>query len=329
MLSAGKRRRIDCDGCDGRWPRQLICQTSLLAPTTANELLVRICLQFGIATGRCHTLHLHQLASRFTNLALSFHGICQWSSEEPACSAHFISPSCSLLTSHSQSLPESFKLMPRPGHTRARVLYIAPVLAMVLLFPFFVASVHFTLALDAAHSTIPRLEELERAYTVRTSPSILIPLLITSPTGILLGPGMLSSWAQASSLPSCTSFPITTIASLSRSPHSSSSFSTSRCSSLCAHPPCSVMHCTRRYVIPPVIAIIACHARTRPDFSVKRIFYRYSRCSQIWSLMIAHPAQSLFIGCFPMGAATLINAALVRLNTLIAHQHVFISPASS
>ena len=32
---------------------------------------------------------------------------------------------------------------------------------------------------------------------------------------------------------------------------------------------------------------------------------------QVWSLMIAHPAQSLFIGCFPMGAATLINSGLV------------------
>ncbi len=29
--------------------------------------------------------------------------------------------------------------------------------------------------------------------------------------------------------------------------------------------------------------------------------------------MIVHPAQSLFIGCFPMGAATLINAGLVSL----------------
>lgn len=29
--------------------------------------------------------------------------------------------------------------------------------------------------------------------------------------------------------------------------------------------------------------------------------------------MIAHPAQSLFIGCFPMGAATLINAGLVSV----------------
>ncbi|KAI0759060.1 voltage-dependent anion channel [Fomes fomentarius] len=37
---------------------------------------------------------------------------------------------------------------------------------------------------------------------------------------------------------------------------------------------------------------------------------RYALYPEIWSLMIAHPAQSLFIGCFPMGAATLINAAL-------------------
>lgn len=32
---------------------------------------------------------------------------------------------------------------------------------------------------------------------------------------------------------------------------------------------------------------------------------------QVWGLMLNHPAQSLFIGCFPMGAATLINGALV------------------
>ena len=29
--------------------------------------------------------------------------------------------------------------------------------------------------------------------------------------------------------------------------------------------------------------------------------------------MIMHPAQSMFLGAFPMGCATLINAALVRL----------------
>ncbi|TBU49462.1 voltage-dependent anion channel [Dichomitus squalens] len=37
---------------------------------------------------------------------------------------------------------------------------------------------------------------------------------------------------------------------------------------------------------------------------------RYIMFPEIWSLMIHHPAQSLFIGCFPMGAATLINSAL-------------------
>jgi hypothetical protein len=29
--------------------------------------------------------------------------------------------------------------------------------------------------------------------------------------------------------------------------------------------------------------------------------------------MLAHPAQSLFVGCFPMGAATLINSGLVSV----------------
>jgi tellurite resistance protein TehA-like permease len=38
--------------------------------------------------------------------------------------------------------------------------------------------------------------------------------------------------------------------------------------------------------------------------------------SQVWSKMLRHPAQSVFVGCFPMGAATLINSALVRLPTL-------------
>ena len=34
---------------------------------------------------------------------------------------------------------------------------------------------------------------------------------------------------------------------------------------------------------------------------------------QVWQLMLSHPTQSLFIGCFPMGATTLINGALVSL----------------
>ncbi|PSS37815.1 hypothetical protein PHLCEN_2v283 [Hermanssonia centrifuga] len=37
---------------------------------------------------------------------------------------------------------------------------------------------------------------------------------------------------------------------------------------------------------------------------------RYIWFPEVWYLMLSHPAQSLFIGCFPMGAATLINAGL-------------------
>ena len=51
---------------------------------------------------------------------------------------------------------------------------------------------------------------------------------------------------------------------------------------------------------------------------------RYSKClkgcvdayflyRQVWPLMLSHTAQSLFVGCFPMGAATLINAGLVSV----------------
>lgn len=34
---------------------------------------------------------------------------------------------------------------------------------------------------------------------------------------------------------------------------------------------------------------------------------RYAIFPDIWSIMIRHPVQSLYIGCYPMGAATLIN----------------------
>ncbi|GFP53438.1 sulfite efflux pump SSU1 [Trichoderma asperellum] len=34
---------------------------------------------------------------------------------------------------------------------------------------------------------------------------------------------------------------------------------------------------------------------------------RYTIYPEIWSAMISHPAQSLFLGCFPMGFATIIN----------------------
>lgn len=37
---------------------------------------------------------------------------------------------------------------------------------------------------------------------------------------------------------------------------------------------------------------------------------RYVMFPEVWELMLSHPVQSLFIGCFPMGAATLINGAL-------------------
>ena len=34
---------------------------------------------------------------------------------------------------------------------------------------------------------------------------------------------------------------------------------------------------------------------------------RYTLYPKIWRAMIRHPAQSLFLGCFPMGLATIIN----------------------
>lgn len=34
---------------------------------------------------------------------------------------------------------------------------------------------------------------------------------------------------------------------------------------------------------------------------------RYILYPQIWSVMIRHPAQSLFLGTFPMGLATIVN----------------------
>jgi tellurite resistance protein TehA-like permease len=37
---------------------------------------------------------------------------------------------------------------------------------------------------------------------------------------------------------------------------------------------------------------------------------RYALFPEIWSLMLHHPVQSLFLACFPMGFATLINASL-------------------
>ncbi|KDQ57617.1 hypothetical protein JAAARDRAFT_130281, partial [Jaapia argillacea MUCL 33604] len=38
---------------------------------------------------------------------------------------------------------------------------------------------------------------------------------------------------------------------------------------------------------------------------------RYVMFPEVWGLMLRHPAQSMFMGALPMGAATLINAALI------------------
>ncbi|KAI0051902.1 C4-dicarboxylate transporter/malic acid transport protein, partial [Auriscalpium vulgare] len=37
---------------------------------------------------------------------------------------------------------------------------------------------------------------------------------------------------------------------------------------------------------------------------------RYILFPDVWGLMLAHPMQSLYLGCFPMGAVTLINVAV-------------------
>jgi len=37
---------------------------------------------------------------------------------------------------------------------------------------------------------------------------------------------------------------------------------------------------------------------------------RYTLFPEIWGLMLHHPVQSLFLACFPMGFATLINTSL-------------------
>ncbi|TCD64157.1 transporter [Steccherinum ochraceum] len=40
---------------------------------------------------------------------------------------------------------------------------------------------------------------------------------------------------------------------------------------------------------------------------------RYTIFPDIWSIMIRHPVQSLYVGCYPMGAATLINVSVSLL----------------
>jgi tellurite resistance protein TehA-like permease len=43
---------------------------------------------------------------------------------------------------------------------------------------------------------------------------------------------------------------------------------------------------------------------------------RYSLYPEIWLAMLSHPAQSLFLGCFPMALASML---LFNLNLLILH----------
>lgn len=41
---------------------------------------------------------------------------------------------------------------------------------------------------------------------------------------------------------------------------------------------------------------------------------RYWMYPETWSLMIHHPVQSLYIGCFPMAFATIINGLVIEAN---------------
>jgi tellurite resistance protein TehA-like permease len=41
---------------------------------------------------------------------------------------------------------------------------------------------------------------------------------------------------------------------------------------------------------------------------------RYIMFPHAWGLMLRHPVQSLYLGCFPMGAVTLVNVGLTVVN---------------
>jgi len=43
-------------------------------------------------------------------------------------------------------------------------------------------------------------------------------------------------------------------------------------------------------------------------------FARYLLFPDVWSIMLQHPVQSLYVGTFPMGAATLISVAVSVVN---------------
>ncbi|KAH8083777.1 voltage-dependent anion channel [Cristinia sonorae] len=42
---------------------------------------------------------------------------------------------------------------------------------------------------------------------------------------------------------------------------------------------------------------------------------RYAMFPHIWPIMLRHPVQSLYLGCYPMGATTLINVGVVLLDS--------------
>lgn len=42
---------------------------------------------------------------------------------------------------------------------------------------------------------------------------------------------------------------------------------------------------------------------------------RYVKFPQIWSIMIHHPVQSMFVGTFPMGFATIVNGLVIEAYT--------------
>jgi tellurite resistance protein TehA-like permease len=54
------------------------------------------------------------------------------------------------------------------------------------------------------------------------------------------------------------------------------------------------------------VAIFCCNVALFALFTVVTVM-RYVLWPEIWMKMIRHPTQSLFIGTFPMGLATIIN----------------------
>jgi tellurite resistance protein TehA-like permease len=51
-------------------------------------------------------------------------------------------------------------------------------------------------------------------------------------------------------------------------------------------------------------------------------FLRYTLYPEIWGAMIRHPGQSLFLGTFPMGLATIINMLVLVCVPVMGHRAV-------